>query len=353
LSVSVTGISRNKENILIVDDEKYICTAISRWLEPEGYNCSIALCAEDAIEQLDNKSFELLISDITMPGKSGIELLDICKSRFPDMAVLMATAIDNREIAVRALEKGSYGYLIKPFEKNEFIINVINSIERRRLDLIKKDYEHQLEKEVQERTAEIRNREEEIVMRLIWASEYRDDDTGDHIRRIGIFAEEIAKELGWPQSDIDTIRLAAPMHDVGKIGVSDSILRKPGKLTEEEFGEIKKHAEIGAGILGESNIPLLRAAKEIALSHHERWDGSGYPGGLKGEEIPVTARIVAIVDVYDALVYDRVYRPAFSEEEALIIMKKGAGTHFDPEIFAVFLKLLPVFYKMRNEIDGK
>lgn len=340
-----------RPKVLIVDDETYICSAISRWLGPEGYDCTVAYNYDEAITHLDEENFELLISDINMPGKSGIELLRVSKQRHPDMAVLMATAVDERNVAIHSLELGAYGYMMKPFDKNEFIINVAGALDRRRLTIQQKEYEHRLEQEVRDRTADIRNREEEIALRLVWASEYRDDDTGEHIQRIGLFSALLAECLGYPALLVDDIRVAAPMHDVGKIGVSDTILLKPGKLTPEEFEIIKTHSVIGAEILGGSDIPLLKLASTIALSHHEKWDGSGYPQGLAGEAIPEVARILAVADVYDALSYDRVYRKAFSEDKVFEIMNEGNGTHFDPRIFSCFLTVLPAFQEVQACIE--
>jgi putative two-component system response regulator len=340
-AMSYEATDKRKADILIVDDEKYICIAISRWLAPEGFNCVMAHDYNQALACMENQEFDLLISDINMPGKSGIELLRTTKERFPRTAILMATAVDERNTAIHALELGAYGYLIKPFDKNEFMINIASALERRRHELRSKEYERQLEQEVRDRTADIRNREEEIALRLVWASEFRDDTTGEHIRRIGMFSAILAEALGHPKSFVDDIRVASPMHDVGKIGVPDHILLKPDKLTPSEFEIIKKHTEFGAGILGGSDIPLLQFASEIALTHHEKWDGSGYPHGLVGEEIPEAARIVAIVDEYDALSFDRVYRHAYPEERVLEILRQGKGTHFEPRIFECFMEILP------------
>lgn len=345
---SVKESAEQKYNILVVDDEDYICKTICRWLAPEGYQCARAHDAENALSALNSENYDLVISDIIMPGRNGIDLLCDIKERFPDMAVIMATAVDNRETAINALQIGAYGYMIKPFDKNEFIINVANALERRRHSLISKNYEKELEQEVRSRTELIRKREEEIASRLVWAAEYRDDDTGQHIKRIGLFSATLAEGIGWSTNQVDDIKLAAPMHDVGKIGISDNILLKPGSLSPKEFEIVKKHTTIGASILGGSNIPILELACNIALSHHEKWDGSGYPEGLAGKDIPESARIVAIADVYDALVYDRVYRPAFSEEQALIIMKEGVGKHFDKHLFQCFLDNLPTFREIRK-----
>lgn len=337
---------------LVVDDESFICTTICRFLSAEGFEAEPANSAEEALEILENKSFQLMVSDIMMPGKSGIELLGIVKRLYPDMAVIMATGVDSRQTAIQALELGAYGYLIKPFAKNELVINVINALERRRLTLASQEHGRFLEQEVRDRTLDIHRREEEIALRLVTASEYRDDETGHHIRRIGLFCAELARAVdSRSEMEIDEIRVAAPMHDIGKIGISDTILLKPGKLTAEEFEIIKSHTVIGAQILDGSDIPLIKLAHDVALNHHEKWDGSGYPNGRSGEDIPEVARMVAIADVYDALVYDRVYRPAFSEEEALSIMKKGRGSHFDPRIFDCFLDILPSFRQIRKSLE--
>jgi len=197
-----------------------------------------------------------------------------------------------------------------------------------------------LEKEIRKRTRQIREREEEITLRLVCAADCRDDgETGSHIRRLGLYGEVIARQLGWEQHLIDAIRIAAPMHDIGKIGIPDHILKKAGKLTDAEFEIMKLHPEIGARILSNSNSELVQMAHEIALGHHERWDGSGYPYGLSGADIAISARIVAIVDVFDALVHKRVYKEAISIDEALEQMCPERGKHFDPNLFDLFLEL--------------
>lgn len=337
--------------VLILDDETHICEILSRSLASHGYSCQVAASAKEAWQRLQESEFALLISDISMPGESGLDFLVRVKHHFKhQVAVLMITAVDDHGTAVSALERGAYGYLIKPFEENEVLINVANALERRRLTLESRDYAQRLEKEVRQRTADVRNREAEIVLRLISASEYRDDETGAHIRRVGLYVGILAAEAGRKDEDVDLIQLAAPMHDVGKIGVPDAILRKPGKLTAEEFERVKEHTVIGARILSGSNIPLLRIAHEIAYCHHERWDGTGYPRGLSGEQIPQCARLVAIVDVYDALVSDRPYRPAFPNEQAVSMMTAERGTHFDPRLFDIFLTMLPGFHQAREHV---
>lgn len=206
-----------------------------------------------------------------------------------------------------------------------------------------------LEKQVRLRTADIRVREEEIAIRLIAAAGHRDEETGAHIRRIGLYAEEMTRVLGWDESQIDDIKLAAPMHDVGKIGISDLILHKPGALTDDEYKKMKEHAIIGEKMLSGSGIPMLDLAAEIAGGHHEKWDGTGYPRGLKGADIPMSARIVSMLDVYDALVHRRVYKDAFSETETLNIMSDLVGSQFDPVLFQVFQDILARIRRIKDQ----
>ncbi len=339
--------------ILIVDDEPYICDLLKRWLSAEGYACSTAADGETALELLNGEKFDLLVSDIMMPRMSGMDLLMVMKPLFPDIAVIMVTAVDDRKTAIIALELGAYGYVTKPFERNEIIISVVNALERRRLLLLSRDYERELEAQVLQRTKEVRQREEEIILRLLSATGSRDDETGAHVRRIGLYSAEMARALAWSREAVEQIRLAAPMHDVGKIGIPDSILRKPGKLTVDEFEIMKTHAAIGADILDGSQVPLIQMAREIALFHHERWDGSGYPRGLTGEEIPASAAIVAVVDVYDAMVHHRVYRRAIPETQALSIMMAAGGDYFGSRIFECFMDLVPVLGRIREDVKER
>lgn len=200
-----------------------------------------------------------------------------------------------------------------------------------------------LEEEVRKRTVQVRNREEEVALRLLSAAEFRDDETGAHIRRIGLYSVVFTKKLGWTPREIDDIQIASTMHDIGKIGIPDSVLLKPGKLSADEFEIMKQHTVIGGKMLADSNTQMINLAHEIALCHHEKWDGSGYPEGLAGDKIPLSGRIVAIADVYDALVHKRVYKPPIEEIAALNIMKEYRGQHFDPNLFDLFLDSLDEF----------
>ncbi|MDF1579059.1 MAG: response regulator [Desulfobulbales bacterium] len=338
-----------KASILIVDDELMVAEVIRAWLQADGYDCDYSTNGEEVFELFGRKAYDLLISDIMMPDISGIELLGRVRGLFPDIAVVMATAVDDRNTANQALKLGADGYVIKPFHMNEFLINIANVLEKKRLNLESGRYKESLEEKVRERTAEVREREEEIALRLITATGYRDGETGEHIKRIGLYCVAMAEALGWDRDSIDNIRIGAPMHDVGKIGIPDKILRKPCRLSSAEFGVIKEHSKIGATILDGSKIPLLEMAADIALSHHERWDGEGYPNGLRGEDISEAARIVAIADVYDALCHDRVYRKAYSEADAIALMNGRRGSYFDPLLHDCFFDLLPTIRRIRMD----
>lgn len=338
------------DKLLVVEDDTMVRDVLVQCLEMEGYDCFSAACADEALGILDTNSVSLMISDIMMPGKSGIELLTIAKNRYPDLAVIMVTALNDRKTALKSLELGAYGYVLKPFDLNEIIISVVNSLERRRLLINSREYETRLEKEVLDRTRDLRSREEEICLRLTTASDYRDEETGSHIRRLGLYAEVMAQAMSWPLKSTEEVRIAAPMHDIGKIGIPDSILLKPKGLTPEEFEVIKNHTVIGSEILGGSSVAMLQMAEKIALYHHEKWDGTGYPHGLKGTDIPESARLLAVIDVYDALVHERVYRPPIPEEKALEMMTTDRGRHFDPDIFDVFIKVLPKIRNIRHQV---
>jgi putative two-component system response regulator len=349
-----SAISKATENasaatILIVDDEPYVRTVISRWLTKIGFCCVQAENADVALKQLQQYDVQLVTLDISMPGRSGADLLPEIKQRCPDTEVIMLTALGETNLAVEMFERGAYGYLIKPVDFDDLVFRVKKALERRQLVIEKRQYTSDLENKVREQTAAIRQAHEETILRLVSASRYRDEETGAHIKRTGLYSELFAEVLGWPADRGEDIRMAAPMHDVGKIGIPDAILQKPGKLTREEFEVMKTHTVIGAKMLAGSESSVLQMAQEIAFCHHERWDGGGYPRGLAESAIPETARIVALVDVYDALTHDRVYRAALPETEALAIMEEGRGSHFDPFLLGVFLSLLPEMRRIAEQ----
>jgi putative two-component system response regulator len=331
-----TASAANKALILAVDDESYVRELVCRWLKDAGHTCAQAANAQAAWEYLGGNEVHLMVLDVNMPGRNGLELLKDVHKTYPDVAVLMMTGNGETRVAIDALTNGAWGYLMKPVERQELACQVARVLEHRQLRLQQRDYMRTLEAKVREQTAEIREAHEETIYRLVAASLCRDEETGMHIKRTGLLSEVMARAAGWSEAEADIIRMAAPMHDVGKIGIPDAILRKPGKLTPEEFDVMKSHTIIGANMLAGSRSAILSMACNIALSHHENWDGSGYPQGLVGAAIPEAARIVSVIDVYDALSHDRVYRPKFSEEETLRIMSQDAGKKFDPALMAVF-----------------
>lgn len=339
-----------KEKILVVDDEEQIRMVISAILGMENYPVDVARDGEEALEKLTENDFSLVISDINMARMSGVELLESCRKQYPDLAVIMVTGVDDRDTAIQTLHLGAYGYVTKPFQANELIINVTNALRRRTLELDNRRHRLELENLVDERTIELVKAREESILILSKAAEFRDDETAKHTIRIGFFCEMMARWMGKPESFCKLLRAAAPLHDVGKIGVPDSILLKPGKLTDEEFETIKSHCRIGYRILSESTSETFKMGAEIALNHHEKYDGSGYPNGLKAEEIPVSGRIVAVCDVFDALTHKRIYKDALPVEKALDIIEKGQGNHFDPEISGLFLKNIDQILDVRTNL---
>ncbi len=321
----------NPVDILIVTREPQIREVLTQWLKAEGYHCMASAESEEAWKILQEKDLSLLIADLE-PPKLDVDFLAKTRESFPGVAVTALADVDNRETAVQALKVGACGYLLKPLEETEVVSSVANAL-------------------LCHRTATILQREKDLVLRLVWAVEWRDEATDDHIRRVGLYAAALAKTLDWEQQRVDEIELAAAMHDIGKVALADGILLRAERLTREEFEVVRQHTQIGARILDGSRFSLLRMAREITLYHHEKWDGSGYPKGLAGEEIPESARIVAIADVYDVLSIPRVYRSAHPEEEVLAIMKAGRDQHFDPRIFDCFLDLLPEFHRIRAGIS--
>jgi putative two-component system response regulator len=266
----------------------------------------------------------------------------------------MVTGLDSPLLANAALEMGAFGYIIKPFESNEVLINVANALRRRRLEMESRLHRDNLEDVVRTRTMalqqalewlersekELRLSREETIQRLAIAAEYRDSATAQHIQRMSHYCELLARRYGLSTERCDLIRTASPMHDIGKIGTPDHVLLKPGKFTQDEFNVIAQHAEIGYRILAGSDAEILNVAATIALTHHERWDGSGYPRKLRGEAIPIEGRIASIADAFDALTTARVYKPAFAFDHAVDLMSKHRGEHFDPELLDVFLASL-------------
>ncbi len=337
--------------VLIVDDEEAIRHILATLLEPQGYHCTLANNAREARDLLENREFHLMLCDVNMPGESGIDLVRHVLVGCPDTAVVMVTGIDSPGLANEALKAGAYGYVIKPFQGTEILINVANALRRRRLEIDNRAHRNNLEQIVRARTAalrqsldwlersqkELRLSHEETIQRLAIAAEFRDKSTAQHIQRMSRYCALLAQRYGLKEDHCELIRTASPMHDIGKIGTPDYVLLKPGKFTSEEFDVIAQHADIGYRILSGSDAELLKMAATIAWTHHERYDGSGYPRGLAGMDIPLEGRIAAIADAFDALTTKRVYKPAFPMDEAMSVMKNHRESHFDPELLDLFL----------------
>jgi cyclic di-GMP phosphodiesterase len=334
-----------QHRILIVDDDEQARLLYGHALVAADYECALAASCGEARGLLTESAFSLAICDLRMPGESAIDLVRDIRSGHPNTAVLMASGEDDPMMAEIVSDSGAYGYMVKPFSRNELLIGVATALYRRRLEQQNEVQRQRLERAVKERTAELRAAieglritQEETVHSLSRAVEVRDHQTGGHTERVGEIAALLGSRLGIPRDRVELLRIAAPMHDVGKIGLPDRILLKPGDLTEEEHAEMERHTEIGHDLLSSTESELLAMAAVIAHTHHERFDGSGYPRRLAGQEIPIEGRIVAVADAFDALISDRLYRPAFPPGEAVETLKQARGTQFDPAVVDALLE---------------
>lgn len=325
-----------RERILIVDDEAMVRRLLYQRLSREGYQCEEADSAEQALDRLRGNSTELVILDIKMPGKSGMELLPEIRAGYPDTAVMMATALTDVNIAIQCMKQGAYDYISKPFNLGEVVLSVNGVLERRRLELEIREYQQYLEQKVGEQTKEIRKVFLGAIEALAFALEAKDKYTAGHSRRVTDIAVAIGRELGLSPDDIEDLRWGGLLHDVGKIAVDQLIQNKTGELTPEEYEHIMTHAHVGAGIVK----PVVNGkVVEMIEHHHNHYDGSGMNQVVIGEDIPLGARILAVADAFDAMTSDRPYRSAMSIEEALSEIMRCTGTQFDPVVAAAFLKI--------------
>lgn len=328
--------SEKQATILIVDDEEMVRRLLHQKLSSEGYRCEEAGGADQALDELRSNAVELVILDIKMPGKSGTELLPEIKASYPDTAVIMATAITDTRTAIQCMKEGAYDYITKPFNLDEVVLSIDRALEKRRLELENRDYQQHLEQRVEAQARKIRASFLSAITALAYALEAKDKYTSGHSGRVAETSVAIATELGMPQDSIEKIRLAGLIHDLGKIGVRESVLNKLGRLTDEEFQHVKYHCEMGEHIL----TPIVEDEEilKVVRHHHERYDGTGYPDGLKYEQIPLGARILAVADSYDAMTSERPYRKAMSAEATCAEIERGKRTQFDPEVADAFLK---------------
>ena len=329
--------SQKQEVILIVDDEALIRRLLYQRLSKEDYRCLEAANAEEALEKLKSTPIGLAVLDINMPGRSGRELLADIKAKYPDTAVIMATAIADAGTAIGCMREGAYDYITKPFNLDEVVLNVGRALDRRKLALENRDYQMHLELKVEEQSSKIRAAFFNAVTSLAYALEAKDVYTSGHSQRVTEISVAIAEEMKLPPETIEKVRLAGLVHDIGKIGIRESVLNKPASLTDEEFAHIRSHSEAGERIL----TPIIED-KEILKAvrhHHERYDGKGYPDGLKGDEVPLLARILAVADTFDAMTSKRPYRDALSHEAAYAEVERYRGTQFAPDAADAFLKI--------------
>jgi putative two-component system response regulator len=330
-----------KNLILIIDDQEANARVLSRLIEREGLaETRSTTNPREAATLFTLLQPDLVVVDLHMPHVDGFAVLAQLRplTRAGSfLPIVIVTGDDSAESRRRALSDGASDFLAKPYDAVEVMLRLRNLLETRRLHLLLERHSESLEVAVAERTRELNESQLETLNRLAAAAEMRDDDTGRHTQRVGEMAARLAARLGHPQSAVEIIRQTAPLHDVGKIGIPDAVLLKPGRLTPEELAVIQTHTTIGARILAGARSPLVAMAATIARSHHERWDGSGYPDRVAGTSIPIEARIVAVVDVFDALSHDRPYRKAWLPEKVRSHLEDGRGSHFDPELVDVFL----------------
>ena len=330
--------------ILVIDDNLENVRLVARFLEWSGFLDVQVICDSAAALALIRRSCpDIILLDLHMPQPDGYAILEALRedgmdSRFTP--VLVFTADGTPEAKARALNAGASDFLTKPGDAQEILLRVKNFLQLRQMHLELQRSNSQLAHRVQVRTAELSTARREALEMLARAAEFRDDETGQHTKRVGELSAAIAERLGEPSEFVEIVRLAAPLHDVGKIAVPDSILLKPGKLNDEEMELMRRHTIVAEAVFAKMESPLMKLAKDIALNHHERWDGLGYPNGIAGELIPLAARVVSVADVYDALVNERPYKRAWTNAEAFAEIEANRGSQFDPAVVDAFLQLM-------------
>ncbi|HLY63715.1 MAG TPA: HD domain-containing phosphohydrolase [Terriglobia bacterium] len=331
-------------NVLAVDDDPGINQLIGDKLRHEGFSCVSYSNPEEALAACETKAFDILITDLQMPGMSGLQLIEEARKKNPRSAYLVITGVDDIHVGIDAMKRGADDYLVKPFRLDSLVMSVERALNKKRLELEVERYRLSLEEMVEKRTSQLRTAMRRIELTyddtleaLGAALDLRDNETGGHSRRVSHYCLEIAKAYGCTPEQLKQIARGSYMHDIGKIGIPDSILLKPGRLTSEERATMETHARVGYELV--SRISFLAGAAEIVLAHQERYDGTGYPQGLVGEEIPLGARIFAVADTLDAMTSDRPYRRAMSFTKATSEIKNEGGRQFDPQVVRIFLNI--------------
>lgn len=357
--VPETDLMESKDKlVLVVDDEMAIRESIADYLEDRGCRPETAASGEDALDKLAVKEYDAVILDLNMPGIDGFGVIEKAVPLYPEMPIVVLSGVGVVEKAVEAIRKGAWDFLGKPIESFSVLhLTLDRALERARLLKENRLYREHLEDEVRKKTEQVLEMsrslimtQKEIIFRLGDVVETRSHETGNHVLRVSEYASLLARMAGCGEELADDIKLASPMHDVGKIGISDLVLNKPGKLTEEEFKLIQQHTVMGYNIFYKSSLPALKLAAEIALNHHEKWSGEGYPNSIAGEKIPFSARITTIVDVFDAITHSRVYKDAWSMDESLEYMRENSGIIFDPWLLALFMENVDQFIDIYTKL---
>jgi putative two-component system response regulator len=337
--------------VLIVDDNPVNVRLLDMILDVAGFtNVHSTTDSRQVLDLQQQEKFDIILLDIQMPHLDGFQVMEQLRSAEGRdyLPILVLTAQQDMDTRLRALESGAKDFVTKPFDRSEVLNRIYNMLEVRFLYNERLRQAEVLEEKVKERTHQLHDSRLELIRRLGRAGEYRDNETGMHVIRMSKNCHCLTLQAGLGEEMAEVILQASPMHDVGKIGISDNILLKPGKLDPAEWEIMKTHAEIGADIIGEHDVDIMRMARAIAITHHEKWDGSGYPDGLKGEEIPIEGRIASICDVFDALTSERPYKKAWPVEKAVDFIKENSGSHFDPELVGHFEDALDKILEIRE-----
>ena len=338
------AVSRGLPIVLVVDDEERNVRLFEQLLHAKGYATLAARSGREAFSLATEQRPDLIILDAMMPDIDGFETVTRLKAHVVTrpIPVIMVTALNDRASKLRALNAGAEEFLTKPVDGADLTVRVRNMLRLKDYSDLLLNYNRRLEESVRERTAQVEEAHRDTILTLARAAEYKDEETGSHVRRIGDYCRLLALEMRMPGDFVVAIHLSSPMHDVGKIGIPDQILLKPSALTPEEWATMKTHTVLGSDILALGRSPYTLMGAEIALNHHERWDGSGYPNGRKGSDIPLAARLMQICDVYDALRSRRPYKPPHTHAETVKIITDGDGRthpgHFDPAVLASFIR---------------